>query len=407
MHWHTVLLLAIGCVVLPPSLVRADTVELYGSGQVAGKVLKDEPNGKPPFVLLQLDEQLKIAIPKSRVQRITTADELAAYRANVVKAGEDPEKQYQLAIWCETNRLFPQGRYHMRRTVALDPDHSKARASLGYVKSKQGKWILYAQQQRNRGLISVGSRWKLPEAVALERMQDEANVTAKKWIREIARLRSAVVRGGSKGAEALEAIKAINDPLAADAAAKELKDSRGNKTQSAALRMTWVKLLERFRNTSSVRALTLAGIEEPDNIIREAALEALQQYGASSAVATYVPMLNPKKYSNKTVRTALRALSFFPDRELAMTYIEALVTVHLENPTPGPGISAGIGNNGGSGLSMGGKNKPEPKQYRNSGALTLLKMVEPGVDYGFDQQAWREHFAAQLTTFAGDLRRDP
>ncbi len=275
------------------STVDADTVELYGSGQVAGKVLKDEPDAKPPFVLLQLDEQLKIAIPKSRVQRVTTADELAEYRANVGKAGNDPEKHYQLAIWCEKNNLSHQRRYHMRRTVAIDPDHSKARASLGYVRDGKNKWILYSQQQRDRGLISVAGRWVLPEAVARDRMQEEADVKAKKWIKEIARLRSAALRGGTKSAEAIEAIKAINDPLAADAVAKELNDSRGKTTQSSDMRLTWVKLLGRFRNLPSIRALTLAGVEEPDNVIREAALEELQQYGASSAVATYMRMLDP------------------------------------------------------------------------------------------------------------------
>ncbi len=89
-----------------------------------------------------------------------------------------------------------------------------------------------------------------------------------------------------------------------------------------------------------------------------------------------------------------------------MTYIDALVTSHKREEAPGAGINAGIGNNGVGGLAMGGKKKVVVESLRNSGALTLLKMVEPGVDYGFDQQAWREHFAAQLTTYEGDLRRD-
>ncbi len=56
---------------------------------------------------------------------------------------------------------------------------------------------------------------------------------------------------------------------------------------------------------------------------------------------------------------------------------------------------------------MGGKKKAEFEFVQNPGALTLLKMVEPGADFRFDQQAWREYFASQLTAYQGDLRRDP
>ncbi len=405
MLWRIVLLLFVA--VSTSWTAVADTVELYGNGQLAGKVLKDEPNGKPPFVLLQVDEQLKVAIPKSRVQRVTTADELAEYRANVVKAGDDPEMHFLLAAWCSERKMTQQRNYHMKRTIELDPDHSKARAALGYVREKDGDWVLYSQQQRDRGLISVGGRWVLPEVVAMEQAQKDADVKANKWIKEVVRLRSAALRGNAKSGEALEALKGINDPLAADAIAKELNDSRGNNTQSRELRMMWVKLLGQFRNTPAVRALVLAGVEEPDNVIREAALDELTQYGASSAVATYLPMLNPEKHSNKTVQKALRALSYFPERELANEYIDALVTKHKRELAPGPGIQFGAGDAGNGGLAMGGKKKVIVESFRNAGALTLLKMVEPGADYGYDQQAWREYFAAQLTAFAGDLRRDP
>ena len=87
---------------------------------------------------------------------------------DVIAAGDDPNQHYELAIWCQGNHLSRQSRYHMQRTIALEPDHSKARAALHYVKAGT-EWILYAEQQANRGLISVGGRWKLPEAVAMER----------------------------------------------------------------------------------------------------------------------------------------------------------------------------------------------------------------------------------------------
>ena len=389
----------------------ADTVEIAGGGHVAGKVERIVTDTKMPFVVVALDDDLKIAVQRTLVRRITTDDKLAQYRQKRDAAGVDPEEHYKLAIWCEGNNMTPHKRFHMQRTIALDPDHSKARASLRYVRVEgSNEWILYSDQQRNRGLILKNNRWVLPEAVAREEQREKAEKEAKLWVKRIARLRSTATnprRNGDKAIEALDEIRAIKDPLAAEAVAKELLDSRGNQSQSQELRKIWVQLLGRFHNTTAVAALVATGIDEPNNIIREAALDQLQDYGRESAIATYLPMLDPAKAKNPTVKKALRALSYFPDRSLAMKYVDALVTTHLTQPAQGPGLSVGRSSNGGGGLAMGGNKKPIPRDYRNPMALTLLKEVEPGVDFGYDQQAWREHFAAQLTTYEGDLRRDP
>jgi hypothetical protein len=168
--------------------------------------------------------------------------------------------------------------------------------------------------------------------------------------------------------------------------------------------MLWVKLLGQFRNSVSVKALVHAGLVEDDEVIREAALGLLVDYGASSAVATYLPYL--KGNDNKLVNRAARALSWFPDRELALTYVDALVTTHKKEFAPDPGMSLGFGN-GGSGMQMGGKKKVKTDQRNNPAVLSLVKSIEPDADYGYDEQAWRRYFASQRSAFSGDLRRDP
>ena len=50
-------------------------------------------------------------------------------------------------------------------------------------------------------------------------MQEEADKNAKLWIKQVARLRTGLMRGGAKAGESLEAIRGINDPLAASAIA--------------------------------------------------------------------------------------------------------------------------------------------------------------------------------------------
>jgi hypothetical protein len=113
-----------------------------------------------------------------------------------------------------------------------------------------------------------------------------------------------------------------------------------------------------------------------------------------------------KSNNNGLVNRAAQALSWFPDPELALTYIDALVTTHTKESAPGPGMQAGFGDGGGT-FSMGGKKTVETTTRTNPAVLSLVKAIEPSVDHGYDEQAWQLHFAGKRTAFSGDLRRDP
>ncbi|EMI19210.1 secreted protein [Rhodopirellula maiorica SM1] len=392
-------LAALGIVSVPPPLC-GDTVELSGGGHVSGKVRRLDDR---KMDIVAIDDEISIALPQSRVRRVVSSNELHEYTRKASAAGEDPEKQYETAIWCATNikdNTDAYKRFHLQLAIRFDPEHSKARAALDYVK-EDGKWIRYSDLQRSRGMISVAGKWMLPEAAAIEEIQDASNVDSKKWIREVDRLLRVAVRGGSKGEEAIASLKAIDDPLAASAIAKQLL--QGNHNQR--FKRMWVEILGRFHNSVSVEALVRVGVQESDNVIREAAMDELQQYGSGSAVATYVNMLGSS--DNGDVLRAARALSYFPKPELAQTYIDALVTKHTKTSAAGPGMQVGSSSGGGGGLSMGGKPKVITRYLENPPVLTLLKMIEPNVDFGYDKLAWRKYFAAKLGRSSGDLRRDP
>ena len=397
---RSVCIFSLAMLTLSPA--AADTVELSGGGHLDGAV---QQNGDA--VIVALDDEIKVAVPKSRVRRVVTSGELAKYRQLVVAAGEDAEKHYQLAIWCIKDNNVPGNsdqykRYHMARAVELDPDHTKARAALGFTRN-EGRWVLTSELMRQRGMITRAGSWELPETTALDDFEDSNNVASKKWIKEVKRLVGIVLRGSKKSGEALEALQAIDDPHAAGAIAQQLIGSRDNGKQSQNLRIIWVDILGRLKTGASVEALVRTGIDEPDNVIRERALDKLQEYGASSAVATYLPML--KANDNKLVNRAARALSRFPDPELVLTYVEALVTTHKQQLAPGPGMSVGFGDNGG-GLSTGGQAKVISETRNNPAVLALVKIVETEADHGYDEQAWLSYFAQKRAAFSGDLRRD-
>ncbi|MDB4633788.1 HEAT repeat domain-containing protein [Rubripirellula sp.] len=382
--------------------VLADTVEISGGGHLTG-----EASRKPDSVIVRVDDEIHVALPASRVRRVVDSDQLSAYRAWATKAGDDAELHYQLAVWCVTGSNVPgDSKYyrahHLQRAITLDPEHAKARAGLGF-KKQNGKWVRTSDLMRGRGMISRAGRWELPESVAIEDYQQDTDVNAKKWIKEVKRLVALVLRNTKKSPEALAALQAIEDPLASSAIADQLNGSRDRGNQSRDLRMLWIRLLGKFRDSVSVQNLVQAGLIEDDNVIREAALEQLVKYGAGSAVASYLPCLT--KNDNPLVNRAAFALSWFPDPELAMNYVDALVTTHETEQAPNSGINAGFGD-GGGGLQTGGKKKVYVQTRKNPAVLALLQAIEPEVDYGYDEQRWREHFANKRSSFNGDLRRD-
>lgn len=383
----------------------AGKVELSGGGQLTGDVRRAEkPDGSTSHVVVRIDQDLSIAVAGAHVRRSVGSEELEEYRNRAASAGDDPEAQFQLARWCKSQTLLPQYRYHLTRTIDLEPDHELARAALGFVRNRSGKgWISYERLRRSQGLIEDRKgRWVLPEVLAAREYEDDADKKSKLWIRKFRRLHTNAIRGD---AEAMAEIEAIDDPFATNAIASEFVRTRRSKINLRTLRLGYVRLLGRLRNGASVKALVEAGLNEPDELIREEALRQLTEYGASSAVATYVPLL--KSNSPAQVKAAARALSYFPDPELAFVYTNALVTQQKTKIQQGSGgTQAGFGNNGSAGLTQGAKVVEKTVSTRNPEVLRLVKMIAPEADYGYDESAWLRYFASLRNPPRSDLRRD-
>jgi hypothetical protein len=396
----------------------ADSVELTGSGQLTGKVAR-----KGDLVIVRIDDDIQVALPGTRVSRVVESEQLAKYKSLAKQVGDDANAHYQLARWCKAAGNVPglsqyYTRFHMQRAVELNPNHAEARASLGYTKD-EGKWILKTDLMRSRGMIFKSGRWVIPEAASLEATVDESEKEAKLWIREIAKLVKIVMKGNRpenrKYNEAFAELNSIKDPLAAIAIAQQFENSRatggrGSESQPLFLRRLWITLLGRFQTATSVRALVKAGIDEPNPDLRDMALDRLLQYGSGTAIANYKRTMLSSKSSNELINRAARALLAFPaDRELAMQYINALVTTHTQEIAPSGNMNATFGGAGGGlgGMSSGSKAKRISQTLNNPSVLSLVKKTIPEVDFGYDEVEWRNYLANQKLGFSGDLRRDP
>ncbi|MEO9933392.1 HEAT repeat domain-containing protein [Rhodopirellula bahusiensis] len=373
---------------------------LSTGGQLTGKV-REVDSKKTPYVLVQVDQELSVAIAKANSRMIVGDEKLNEYRRQVVEAGQDGQAHYELATWCRKNNLLQQRKYHLIRTIDLLPDHPNARAALGYTK-RDGKWILTEVWRRNQGLVKDRKgQWVLPEVVAWRENADVNDKTAKRWIKTVKQLLSKILRGD---AEAMVELKAINDPLASRAIAKELIDSQKRGSSWRPVRMVWLQKLMEFRTGAAVEAIVKTGLLESDDVIREEALRWLQSNEPSSAIATYMPWL--KSNNPQQVKAAARALSFFPNSESAFAYIDALITIEERTQQVGGGSRAGFDNTGGGGFSQGSKQVVVKKPHRHPEVLQLLRSIAPDVDFGYDKSAWKNYFAQLRSPPRSDLRRD-
>lgn len=400
--WATIVLTMASGVISRP--VQAGKVELSGGGQLTGAVRRVEnPDGSTAHVVVRIDPAMSVAVPGVHTRRTVGDDELQEYRQRAAAAQQDADAQFELARWCKSQTLLHQYRFHLARTIDIDPDHSLARAALGFVRNGND-WISFEWLRRSQGLIQdKKGRWVLPEVLAEREQNDSYDLASKLWIRDFRRLHSRAARGD---AEAIAEIQAIEDPVATAAIAGEFVRSRSSRADLRNLRLIYARLLGKMRNGIAVKTLVEAGVLETDALIREEALRQLTQYGASSAVASYLPLLQSN--SAKQVKAAARALAFFPDPELAFEYIPALVTEQKTRTQVGsPGTNAAFGNNGAAGLSSGSQIVERTQAIRVPEVLDLLKQIAPGEDYGYDERAWKQYFANLRNTPLSDLRRDP
>ncbi|MEZ6090184.1 MAG: HEAT repeat domain-containing protein [Pirellulaceae bacterium] len=199
-------------------------------------------------------------------------------------------------------------------------------------------------------------------------------------------------------------LQAIDDPTAS-AAIGELLVSREDPDS---MRMLWVKLLSKWETSQAADALIMASLFDPEPAIREACLDRLEAFAKTRAVNTYMSML--KDNDNKKVRIAANALMAMKDPRSILPLTDALITVHKTKKPAGPGMSSTFdrsGSGGGGFQFGGGKEEIIEVPVKNPPVLSALLTMAPDVNYQYDEQRWRQHFAQQMSDVSFDLRRDP
>jgi hypothetical protein len=379
---------------------------LVSGGQIEGQLLNPDENPRQTYVV-RTETGGTVKLVPTQVDRVlTVSEDLAWYRQALPKVPPTVEGHEAMADECRRRHLNQQREFHLQEILKLDPEHAEARYGLGYSKV-EGKWVKTDEWMLSRGYVRYRGAWRIAQDVALEQMAEKQEKQVKEWLQKVKTWRTAIAKRRGKEQEALEAIRAIRDVAAAPALAEIVADTR----ESRELRLMCIEVLGKLRCPAGWSAFIKRAVEDTDPHIREACLDQLAQFGTPQAVRACERLLASK--DNTKINRAALCLGALQDPSATQPLINALITDHkfiLQSSGGSPGqMNLGFGNSpsgGGNSFSAGGRPQVIEKKLQNEAVLNALVALHPGINFGYDVEAWKRWYANKDRPTVLDLRRD-
>ncbi len=374
---------------------------LGGGGRVEGELVNPKQVPRQTYVI-RTPGGGQITLRRSQVKQILRFPP-GTLEYELIRPSYDDtvEAQWALAEWCRERRLLKQRKTHLQRVIQLDPDHARARAVMGF-RRKDGRWIASDALMQQRGLVHTLHGWQLPQEVAMEQADKQTAEAQAGWTRKVNMWRKWL--GGKRDGEARGNLLAIADPFAAKVLIAALKDD--DRPHERAL---YIEALAQIGTPEAVKALTLCSLQDPVSEVRLTCLDYLQKAQDPGVVTYFVRELRSK--DNIMVNRAAIALRHLKNPAAVGPLIDALVTTHkykiIQGGSPGsisPTFGRGPGG-GGGGLSMGGKPKIIERHIPNQAVLDALVTLT-GMNFRFNEPAWKSWYVAQNRVDGFNLRRD-
>jgi hypothetical protein len=378
---------------------------LSNGGRIEGQLLNPDQQPRQTYVV-RTPSGGTVTLGQDQVDQVLTiSEDLRWYYDALPKVAATVDDHWAMAEACKERGLKTQREFHLNEILKLDPEHQEAHYGLGHSKV-DGRWVNADQWMRSRGYVRYRGAWRIPQDVALEQSFEKYSNRTKDWQQKVKSWRTMIAKRRGKEQEAIEAIQAIDDPAAAAALIGILENER----EPRELRKLCAEVLGRLRTPTAVAAFVRIAIEDPDPHVREACLDQLVKFGAPAAVRGFQQMLESP--DNRKVNRAAICLGELGAQEAALSLIEALHTEHKYKIQTGGGpgqMSLGFGGGaGGSGNTFGAGGRPKivTRTLQNEGVLNALVAIFPGINFGYDQAAWKNWYTEQHRPPVGSLRRD-
>lgn len=387
----------------------ADRFQLKDGRVLTGKVVRtdtiSEEQKEETRLAIEVASGVRVDVYESDLSRsgghLKTDPREEEYRQKITRLSDTADAHYKAAQWCTQQGLRDLARAHYFRTIDLNPNHSEARAAVGYTKSSDtGRWVKRENQMHERGKILHKGKWIFPEYIPMDysNQQQQQELAALK--KNINRWHSEVLRDhAGKGSQALAQLEQLDDPLAIEPIGQLLLNRQrgGLAPASPTLKRTYVAFLARFDQPAAIVPLAHACVADNDPTIRNAALDAIGSRGRNVAIPVLTSYLRGR--NNELINRAGFALGQLGASEAILPMIDALITRHEFENSTSDSYSPG-------GLAVGGSKKRIVDLENESVRSSLTQITGQGA-LGYDKTQWRNWYASVYAVPAGDLRREP
>lgn len=389
------------CPALMCPALMGDTLILRNGAELQGRVtVQRDAKNKISDYVIALDTGGHLKLSSTAIRRHikpTTNDK--SYQSLLISMPDTAESHWKMAEFCQKTRLHEERKFHVQRTLLLDPNHAEARRSEGYT-WRDGQWTRQDEVMQRRGYVLYRGRWLLPQQVA-DLEQEETFKRKKGEVRsEVMRWRSWL--GGRKHDRAIEEFETVQDPLAKFPLTEILRNEKSPEKREIVL-----KALARFQGSDVTREIVETALHDKDERVLELAIELLLKRPDRVYAATLLlPYLNSS--DNWKINQAALILGKMKFADAILPLIGSLVSTHKTTIVPSgnvrPTFTQGP-NGGGIGLNAGTKPTVISKDKRNSYVLGALVKIT-GKNFQYSEQEWREWYKKQLAPVTVNLRRD-
>ena len=398
--FRTIFLLLVIAFAFMPRLSAATVLLLKEGGTLEGELLNPNEINRKSYKV-RTAEGIEISLDARHVERVQQREReaLIEYKREAPLTENTLETHLYWARWCHEQQLQEQARLHWQQILELDPDHGDARRILGYTETASG-WVSLRDTNESRGFILERGHWKTRYEIEVANLLEHQTQTKQQWQRTI---RVLLRRLPQTEAELL----AIRDPAAIEPIAEILQDRRNPQNPHARL-----ILLRTLMQIPDVRALRVA-VEwttrpEESEEVRKLCIEELQRRASEQPeiraimTAVYRGALLSKDVDGGTIRLTAEALGNIGGHEAIPELIEILMVSVTQTIMPEQqGYSFGGGS---TGFSAGAKPITHTFRVENQSVLTALRKLT-GVDFGFNQSAWRNWYRESHRSPPMNLRR--
>lgn len=372
---------------------RADIFILQNDGRITGELIVREGTPKNLW-LVKTTAGGEMLLDKTQIkQHIPQSPEQEEYERTRGDYADTVAGQWKLAEWCRVKDLNKQRTGHLERVIELDPNHRDARVALGYFQ-RDGEWTRKEERMQRDGYVQYKGKWLLPQEVELLEKQRATDLKQKEWYAKLNRLRADAIRSvpPQKAQDAIRQLKELDDPHAVPAILQAVKIESNQQLQGF-----YLNALGRIGSGPAIKLLVDLSLGAANENLRDLALDILKSGKRPEATPYFVNELKSK--DNKRVNRAAYALGELGDESVVPALIDALVTVHKFTVSNGAAGSmsasfGGGGGNSGGGFGVGGKPQVIETALENFQALSALTKLTGQTTFDYNQQTWRNWYAA-------------